>query len=112
MREALRLTCRAAAADELPVGVGLDVRPEQSWGDTSSTLVHQRYSIDAMFCEEKIRLVANYAATVAAYHSAVCDLRDWDDHWINRCLRQTPPVNGDCQVDLRGRSAGTRRSRD
>ena len=27
-----------------------------------------------MFCEQKTRLVANYAAAVAAYYSAVCDL--------------------------------------
>ena len=27
-----------------------------------------------MFCEEKTRLVANYAAAVTAYYSAVCDL--------------------------------------
>jgi hypothetical protein len=27
-----------------------------------------------VFCEEKTRLVANYAAAVAAYYSAVCDL--------------------------------------
>ena len=27
-----------------------------------------------VFCEEKTRLVANYAAAVAAYYSAVCEL--------------------------------------
>lgn len=27
-----------------------------------------------MFCEEKTRLGANYAAAVAAYYSAVCEL--------------------------------------
>ena len=38
------------------------------------TPVHQRYNIDVVFCEEKTRLVANYAAAVAAYYSAVCEL--------------------------------------
>ena len=29
-----------------------------------------------MFCEEKTRLVVNYAAAVAAYYSAACDLEN------------------------------------